>query len=94
MTQAIQEQIIFGKDVELITITDLDGVITYTNDAYHKDLGYQSNDLIGIKATELDHLDMPKSAASNFKSKKSIERAGLQQLKSSTLMVATIGLKR
>lgn len=70
MTQTIQEQIIFGKDVELITITDLDGVITYTNDAYHKDLGYQSNDLIGIKAAELDHLDMPKSAASNFKSKK------------------------
>lgn len=70
MTQAIQEQIFFGKDVELITITDLDGVITYTNDAYQNNLGYQSNELVGTKATELDHSDMPKQAALHLKSKK------------------------
>lgn len=70
MTQAIQEQITFGKDVELITITDLDGFITYTNDEYQKVLGYHSEELIGLKVNSLDHADMPKIAGLNLKAKK------------------------
>lgn len=70
MTQAIQEQISFGKDVEFITITDLDDVITYTNEAYQKILGYDSEELIGIKASRLDHADMPKLATLHLKTKK------------------------
>jgi len=56
-------------DVELISITDLDGIITYANEALCLATGHKHEDLVGTKAKVLNHLDMPKAALLNLKNK-------------------------
>lgn len=69
MSKIIQEQISLDTDIELIAITDLDGIITYTNEALLEISGYAESGLVGGRAHKLNHKDMPKAATLNFKSK-------------------------
>jgi len=45
----------------IISQTDLDGVITYTNRAFSKASGYDANELTGVKHNIIRHPDMPTS---------------------------------
>jgi len=49
------------KDVEIISRTDLTGVITYVNETFAKISGYEVNELIGKPHNIVRHPDMPKS---------------------------------
>lgn len=49
------------KDVEIISRTDLTGVITYANETFAKISGYEVNELIGKPHNIVRHPDMPKS---------------------------------
>lgn len=69
MDKTNQEQIILEQDIELIFTTDLDGVITYVNKAMCHISGYEEGELIGQKASELNHYDMPKAAMLNLVTK-------------------------
>lgn len=69
MNKAIQEKKALDMDIELISITDLDGIITYANEALCLTTGYKHDDLVGKKAKTLNHLDMPKAAILNLKNK-------------------------
>lgn len=69
MNKATQEQKSLDMDVEIISITDLDGIITYANEALCLATGYKHDDLVGTKAKVLNHLDMPKAAMLNLKNK-------------------------
>jgi aerotaxis receptor len=69
MNKATQEQKELNMDIELISITDLDGIITYANEALCLATGYKHDELVGKKAKSLNHVDMPKAAISNLKHK-------------------------
>jgi len=69
MNKATQEQKSLDRDIELISITDLDGIITYANEALCLATGHKHEDLVGTKAKALNHLDMPKAAMLNLKHK-------------------------
>ena len=47
--------------VEIISRTDLSGVITYANETFAKISGYEKNELIGKPHNIVRHPDMPKS---------------------------------
>jgi aerotaxis receptor len=49
-------------DVQLITITDLRGIITFANDAFVKVSGYQRDELVGQNHNLIRHPDMPPGA--------------------------------
>lgn len=69
MTIANQDEKNIEMDLEFISITDLDGVITYANDALCEAIGYKNDDIVGEKASLLNHKDMPKAALLNLKVK-------------------------
>lgn len=69
MNETNQEKILLNMDVELISITDLDGVITYANANLCNCVGQSESALIGTKAKHLNHPDMPKAARFNLKNK-------------------------
>jgi len=49
------------EHVEIISRTDLGGVITYANETFAKISGYEVNELIGKPHNIVRHPDMPKS---------------------------------
>ncbi|EAQ65818.1 hypothetical methyl-accepting chemotaxis protein [Marinomonas sp. MED121] len=69
MGLAIQEQMELEVADELISVTDLDGVITYANDALLNLTGYQMDELVGELVSVLEHEDMPKVARVNLSKK-------------------------
>lgn len=54
------------EDVQLITITDLRGIITYANDAFVEVSGYEREELIGQNHNRIRHPDMPQGAFANL----------------------------
>ncbi len=60
--QIINEEVVFDEAEELVSTTDLRGVITYANDAFCKVAGYSINELVGKNHNIVRHPDMPKAA--------------------------------
>lgn len=57
-----QKEHTFDSNTQLITITDLDGVITFANDDFVKISGYKRSELIGQNHNLIRHPDMPPGA--------------------------------
>lgn len=58
----IDEEVTFGSDEELVSTTDLRGVITYANDAFCRVAGFEYDELVGKNHNIVRHPDMPKAA--------------------------------
>jgi aerotaxis receptor len=58
----IDEEVLFGKDQQLISVTDTRGVIVYANDIFCEIAGYDKEELIGQNHNIVRHPDMPKAA--------------------------------
>jgi len=56
------DEFIFSDDEDLVSVTDLQGVITYANDAFCHVSGYTIDELIGQNHNIVRHPDMPKAA--------------------------------
>ncbi len=56
----IDEEVKFSE--ELVSTTDLRGVITYANDAFCRVAGYSYDELVGKNHNLVRHPDMPKAA--------------------------------
>lgn len=60
--QPINEEVTFSEQQELVSTTDLRGVITYANKAFCSVAGYSLNELLGKNHNIVRHPDMPKAA--------------------------------
>ena len=60
--QTINEEVHFSEHEELVSTTDLRGIITYANDTFCKVAGYQPEELLGKNHNIVRHPDMPKAA--------------------------------
>ena len=60
--QVVDSEVEFPADVQLVTTTDLRGVITYANPAFCRIAGYQVDELVGHNHNLVRHPDMPKAA--------------------------------
>ena len=58
----INEEVTFLESEELVSTTDLRGVITYANDIFCHVAGYTAEELIGKNHNIVRHPDMPKAA--------------------------------
>ncbi len=58
----IDEEVTFGNDEELVSTTDLRGVITYANDAFCRVAGFTLDELVGRSHNIVRHPHMPKAA--------------------------------
>lgn len=58
----INEEVPFGADEELVSVTDTMGIITYANEAFCRVAGYSQQELIGQHHNVVRHPDMPKAA--------------------------------
>ncbi|GAA5135015.1 methyl-accepting chemotaxis protein [Thalassotalea piscium] len=56
------KEVTFAADEQLISTTDLNGDITYTNDNFCRIAGYSREELIGQHHNMVRHPDMPKAA--------------------------------
>lgn len=61
-----QKEQTFDSSTQLITITDLRGMITFANEDFIKISGYQRNELIGQNHNIIRHPDMPPGAFENL----------------------------
>lgn len=61
-TQIIDEEVTFSAEQELVSTTDLRGVITYANKAFCDIAGYELSELVGKNHNIVRHPDMPKAA--------------------------------
>ena len=61
-TQIINEEVLVSQDEELVSTTDLRGVITYANDEFCKIAGYEETELVGKNHNIVRHPDMPAPA--------------------------------
>lgn len=59
---AINEEVTFSAEQELVSTTDLRGVITYANPAFCKVAGYTAEELLGKNHNIVRHPDMPAAA--------------------------------
>lgn len=57
---------IVPHDIAIVSHTDLQGIITYANDAFASISGYTPNELIGKSHNILRHPDMPRSLFKNL----------------------------
>ena len=60
--QVSNKEVTFGEEEELVSTTDLRGVITYANQAFCEVAGYSSSELVGSNHNMVRHPDMPKAA--------------------------------
>lgn len=60
--QLKNEEVTFSDQQELVSTTDLRGVITYANDAFCTIAGYSYDELVGKNHNIVRHPDMPKAA--------------------------------
>lgn len=58
----IDREVTFGKDEQLISTTDLKGVITFVNDEFVKASGFSRDELVGKSHNIVRHPDMPPAA--------------------------------
>lgn len=58
----INEEVQFSEQQELVSTTDLRGVVTYANDAFCRVAGYDRDELVGKNHNLVRHPDMPKQA--------------------------------
>ncbi|WP_434663468.1 methyl-accepting chemotaxis protein [Aeromonas sp. NJAU223] len=58
----VDSEVEFPADVQLVSTTDLRGVITYANPAFCRIAGYQVDELVGQNHNLVRHPDMPKVA--------------------------------
>lgn len=58
----VGREVEFGSDEQLVSTTDLRGVITYANDHFCRVAGYTREELIGKPHSMVRHADMPKAA--------------------------------
>lgn len=58
----VNEEVTFGTDEELVSTTDLRGVITYANDTFCRVAGFEREELLGKNHNIVRHPDMPKEA--------------------------------
>jgi len=58
----INEEVVFGASEELVSTTDLRGIITYANKTFCEVAGYTEEELIGKNHNLVRHPDMPKAA--------------------------------
>lgn len=65
----INEEVTFGAEEELVSVTDLDGRVTYANDGFCRVAGYSSEELVGQHHNLVRHPDMPKQAFEDMWSK-------------------------
>lgn len=61
-SQVINEEVKYSDDVELVSTTDLRGVITYANETFCQVAGYDESELIGKNHNIVRHPDMPSAA--------------------------------
>lgn len=62
----INDEVIFDKSKQLVSTTDLQGVITYANESFCQVAGYSQKELIGQNHHIVRHPDMPKAAFSDL----------------------------
>ncbi|MFY8326217.1 methyl-accepting chemotaxis protein [Pseudoalteromonas sp. ZZD1] len=60
--ELINEEVSFSQQQELVSTTDLRGVITYANEAFCDIAGYTLEELVGKNHNIVRHPDMPKDA--------------------------------
>ena len=60
--QTVNEEVSYSTDKELVSTTDLRGVITYANPAFCQVAGYSAEELIGKNHNIVRHPDMPAAA--------------------------------
>ncbi|MFQ2152181.1 methyl-accepting chemotaxis protein [Aeromonas sanarellii] len=60
--QTLDSEVEFPADVQLVSTTDLRGVITYANPAFCRIAGYRVDELVGHNHNLVRHPDMPKAA--------------------------------
>ena len=60
--QVIDEEVTYASHEQLVSTTDLRGVITYTNDIFCRVAGYQPGEMDGKNHNIIRHPDMPKAA--------------------------------
>ena len=58
----INEEVTYGGQEQLVSTTDLRGVITYTNDIFCRVAGFLPEELLGKNHNIIRHPDMPKAA--------------------------------
>lgn len=58
----INEEVQYSDQQELVSTTDLRGVVTYANDAFCRVAGYERDELLGKNHNLVRHPDMPKQA--------------------------------
>ncbi|WP_019675358.1 methyl-accepting chemotaxis protein [Arsukibacterium perlucidum] len=58
----INEEVSYSASEELVSTTDLRGVVTYANDAFCKIAGYSNDELVGKNHNIVRHPDMPAAA--------------------------------
>lgn len=57
-----QKEIVFPEGEQLVSTTDLKGVITYCNPSFCRVAGYSEDELLGQNHNIIRHQDMPKAA--------------------------------
>lgn len=55
-------EVTFSEDLQLVSTTDLNGVITYANPGFCQVAGYQLDEMVGQHHNIVRHPDMPKAA--------------------------------
>jgi aerotaxis receptor len=58
----VDEEVTFNEGEELVSTTDLRGVITYANTIFCRIAGYELDELVGNNHNMVRHPDMPKAA--------------------------------
>ncbi|MDX1269852.1 MAG: PAS domain-containing protein, partial [Oceanisphaera sp.] len=58
----IDEEVTYSSQEQLVSTTDLRGVITYANEVFCRVAGYRPEELIGKNHNIVRHPDMPKAA--------------------------------
>jgi len=71
----INEEVTFGHDEELVSVTDTRGVITYANQNFCKVAGYSKEELVGKNHNIVRHPDMPKAAFADMWTKLKAKQA-------------------
>lgn len=65
----IDDEVKFESDEELVSTTDIKGVVTYANEAFCKVAGFSFDELVGKNHNIVRHPDMPKAAFEDMWSK-------------------------
>ncbi|GAA6185883.1 PAS domain-containing methyl-accepting chemotaxis protein [Aliiglaciecola sp. NS0011-25] len=58
----VDQEVTFGVDEELVSVTDLRGVVTYSNDKFCEVAGFTRDEIVGKNHNIVRHPDMPKAA--------------------------------